>query len=108
MDVDAMEIEANAIHTQFKKLIPRERDKLAKEGKCFYCKKPGHMVHNCPSYPKQRFQPGYCVVHNLEKEGDEEDMEEGKNRVAHIQQMIMSLSMEEIDKVWAFSDLKNF
>ena len=43
-----------------------------------------------------------------EEEGDEEDSEEGKNRVTHIQQMIMGLSMEEIDKVRAFSDLKNF
>ena len=46
-------------------------------------------------------------MHNL-KEGDKEDNKEGKNRVAHIQQMMMGLSMEEIDKIWAFSDLKNF
>ena len=35
-------------------------------------------------------------------------MEEGKNRVAHIQQMMMGLSIEEIDEVRAFSNLKNF
>ena len=56
------------------------------------------MAHNYPSYPKQRFQPRHCVIHNLEEE-DEEDMEEGKNRVAYIQQMIMGLSIEEIDEV---------
>ena len=53
--MDAVEIEADAIHTQLKKLTLGERDKLAKEGKYFYCKKPRHMVHNCHSHPKQRF-----------------------------------------------------
>ena len=48
-------------------------------------------------------------MHNLEEEeGDEKDMEEGKNRVTHIQQIMMGLSMEEIDKVRAFSNSKNF
>ena len=48
-------------------------------------------------------------MHNLEEEeGDEKDMEEGKNRIIHIQQMMMGLSIEEIDKVWAFSNSKNF
>ena len=105
-------MEADTIYTQFKKLTPKERNQLAKKGKCFYCKKPGHMVCGCPSYPKQRFQPKfqprYYAVCNLEEEGDEEDMEEGKNRVAHIQQMMMGLSIEEIDEVRAFSNLKNF
>ena len=77
-------MEANVICTQFKKLTPRERDKLAKEGKCFYCKKSGHMVYNCPSCPKQRFQSKHQIIPNLKDEGDEEDIEEGKNRVAHI------------------------
>ena len=26
-----------------------ERDQLAKEGKCFLCKKPGHMAGDCPT-----------------------------------------------------------
>ena len=108
MNVDAAEIEADAICTQFKKITLRERDKLAKEDKCFYYKKSEHMACNCPLYPKQRFQPKHQMVHNLEEKGDKEDDKEGKNRVAHIQQMMMGLSMEEIDKIWAFSDLKNF
>ena len=50
------------------------------------------------------------MMHVIEegKEGDKEDNEEGKNRVTHIQQMMMGLSMEEINKVRAFSDSKNF
>ena len=84
MDIDTAEMEANVICTQFKKLTPGERDKLAKEGKCFYCKKFGHMAYNCLSYSKQRFQPKHRIIHNLKDKGDEEDIEEGKNRVAHI------------------------
>lgn len=52
MDVDAAEMEADAIRTCFKKLTPEEQSQLTKEGKCFYCKKPGHMAHRCPSRPK--------------------------------------------------------
>ncbi|ETW77571.1 hypothetical protein HETIRDRAFT_326778 [Heterobasidion irregulare TC 32-1] len=118
MDVDAAEMEADAIRTRFKKLTPEERSRLAKEGKCFYCKKPGHMARGCPSQPKQRFlppsrgrfQPKRRMMRAMEEEegGDEEDQEEGKQRVAHIQQMMMGLSMDEIEEVRAFSESKNF
>ena len=43
-----------------------------------------------------------------EEGGNEEDQEEGKQRVAHIQQMMMGLSMNEIEEVRAFSKSKNF
>ena len=117
MDVDMAEMEADTICTWFKKLTPEEKNQLAKEGKCFYCKKPGHMVLGCPSHPKQRFpprsQPNFRLKHNMmhameEEERDKEDNKEEKNRVAHIQQIIIGLSMEEIDKVRAFSNSKNF
>ena len=112
MDVDIVEMEADAICTRFKKLSPKERNQLAKEGKCFYCKKPGHMAHRCPSQPKQRFpprsqprfQPKHCMMCAME-EGEEEvaeeeeDREEGKHRVAHIQQMMMGLSIDEVNEV---------
>ena len=39
---------------------------------------------------------------------EEEDREEGKHRVTHIQQMMMGLTMDEISEVRAFSDSKNF
>ena len=99
-------MEADTIYTWFKKLTPKERNQLTKEGKCFYCKKPGHMAHGCPSYPKQRFppksQPNFRLKHQMmrgmEEEGNKEDNKEGKNRVTHIQQIIMCLSMEELTK----------
>ena len=121
MDVDTAEMEADAIRTRFKKLTPEERSRLAKEGKCFYCKKPGHMAHGCPSQPKQRFpprsqgrsQPKRRMIRAAEEEGEEvaeedEDQEEGKHCVAHIQQMMMGLSMNEVNEIRAFSEVKNF
>ena len=104
MDVDMAEMEANAICTCFKKLTPKEQSRLAKEGKCFYCKKPGHMARGCPSRPKQRFTPRsqgrsqqkHHMICTAEEEGEEaveedKDQEEGKHRVAHIQQIMMHL-----------------
>src|SRR5438105_2445385 len=34
--------------TKYKSIGDREKEQLAKEGKCFYCKKPGHNARNCP------------------------------------------------------------
>ena len=111
MDVDTAEMEADVIHTRFKKLISEKRNQLAKESKCFYCKKPGHMARGCPSQPKQRFPPKsqmrfqpkhymICAAEEGEEAAEEdEDAEEGKHCVAHIQQMMMGLSMDEINEV---------
>ena len=49
------EMKADTICTLFKKLTSEERNQLAIAGKCFYCKKPGHIVRGCPSHPKQRY-----------------------------------------------------
>ena len=121
MDVDAAEMEADAIRTRFKKLTPEERSRLAKEGKCFYCKKPGHMARGCPSRPKQnfpprskgRFQSKRRMIRAAEEEGEEaaeedEDQDEGKHRVTHIQQMMMGLNMDEVNEICAYSEAKNF
>ena len=34
--------------TKYKSIGDREREQLAKEGKCFYCKKSGHQARDCP------------------------------------------------------------
>ena len=50
-----------------------------------------------------------CTMEEGKEEvAEEEDREKGKHRVTHIQQMMMGLSMDEIEEVRAFSDLKNF
>ena len=40
-----------------------------------------------------------CAMEEGEEGAEEEDIEEGKHRVAHIQQMMMGLGMEEINEV---------
>ena len=48
------------------------------------------------------------MVCYMEEEDDKEEQEEGKNLVAHIQQIMMGLSVQEVKEVQAFSDSKNF
>ncbi|KAF5337706.1 hypothetical protein D9758_017341 [Tetrapyrgos nigripes] len=33
------------------KLIPQEREKMRKEGRCFRCRGQGHMGNDCPTFP---------------------------------------------------------
>ncbi|ETW83370.1 hypothetical protein HETIRDRAFT_316098 [Heterobasidion irregulare TC 32-1] len=116
MDVDAAELEVEAI--RFKKLTPEERNRLTKEGKCFYCKKPGHMARGCPSRPKRRFYPpsrGRFIPRSRTmrameagEEEDEEYPEESRPGVAHVKQMMMGLNPDEIAEVRAYSESKDF
>ena len=39
---------SNSEKSTFQKLSLEERNKLRREGKCFYCKKSGHMSNSCP------------------------------------------------------------
>ena len=53
------------------------------------------------------------MINAAEEEGEEveeedEDQEEGKHRVAHIQQMMMGLNMDEVNEIRAYSEAKNF
>jgi hypothetical protein len=41
-------IPLNAVQLKNKKLTFAEKGKLMKEGKCFYCKEPGHLIKACP------------------------------------------------------------
>jgi hypothetical protein len=36
------------------KLTPNLRQQLIQEGKCFYCRRKGHMALNCPERSQQR------------------------------------------------------
>ena len=56
IDDDAMDIDTTEIRRTegpktegFKKLNPEERKKLQTEGRCFKCKRQGHLARNCPS-----------------------------------------------------------
>ena len=41
-------------HARARKIDADERTELMKAGKCFTCKKQGHLSHNCPQRPPQR------------------------------------------------------
>jgi hypothetical protein len=46
-----MDVDVNLVKTW--PLTKEERDKLAKEGRCFHCKKQGHMARQCPDKKKK-------------------------------------------------------
>ena len=71
MDVDALSLE--------------ERGKLMKEGKCFKCRKLGHLAKDCPSNPnkKKEEEPKkwqgkklYSHIRNIYQDMDEDEKEE--------------------------------
>src|SRR5579863_8781648 len=47
---DPMQVDA----TRTQCLTQAEREKLQKEGKCFNCKKTGHMYYECSTKPKNK------------------------------------------------------
>jgi hypothetical protein len=48
MDVDVAETSTTEVNGTFKKLSNEERKRLQAEGRCFRCKKQGHMSRDCP------------------------------------------------------------
>ena len=75
MDVDALTIE--------------ERTKLMKEGKCFRCKKAGHLSKDCPDKPGSK---------PAEEKKEEPKKLTGKQLHAHIRSLVKALDDEEQDK----------
>ena len=47
---------SNGNYKQLAKLTPELRQRLIKEGKCFFCREPGHMAQQCPRR-QERSQP---------------------------------------------------
>jgi hypothetical protein len=53
MDVDSFSQYKSFNAGTKKKLTPEERNTLIKEGKCLYCRKPGHFKRDCTERPKR-------------------------------------------------------
>jgi hypothetical protein len=71
-DPNAMDVD----RSQFTKLTPELRSQLAKEGKCFYCRKPGHMARECTGKPAKKVRQGGVpeTPASIEELDDEEDI----------------------------------
>jgi hypothetical protein len=78
---DPMEVDA----AKTQRLSQEERNKLIKDGKCFGCKKHGHLYRDCPDRPPDRrnkgkgkerrkpFKPRACVLEASGSAADDED-----------------------------------
>ena len=49
-DPNAMDVDINMVKTG--QLSKQDRERLSKEGRCFHCRKQGHMARNCSDKPK--------------------------------------------------------
>ena len=73
-DLNAMDIDA---------LSHEERGKLMKEGKCFHCRKTGHLAKDCPDKDDQK------------KKEELEKKWEGKKLYTHIRSIYQEMDKEE-------------
>ena len=86
MDLDAAQIDT---------LAAEEKAKLQKEGRCFTCKKLGHLSHTCPNKTNKKdaavlTQNGKFAARNIEPENDK-----AKGPKEAIAEQIKAMSTEE-------------
>ena len=73
-DPDAMDITPG--RTRARKIDADERTELMKAGKCFTCKKQGHLSHDCPQRPPQCPHANACAGSSTQIEDVNSDDEE--------------------------------
>ena len=68
-------------HARARRIDAEERTELMKAGKCFTCKKQGHLSCNCPQRPPQHPQTNACTSTSAQiEEVNSEDEEPAKVR----------------------------
>jgi hypothetical protein len=98
MDVDAVRIDA---------LTPDERQKLLQEGKCFFCRKQGHISKQCPQKEKKSDAPkrgaangkGTRENQGMTARAAEVKEEEGKTRQEEMAEEIKGMDQSEKDEL---------
>ena len=88
MDVDAVHVDALAVE---------EKERLAKEGRCFKCKKQGHISHKCPEREENKNAPRRGNQGMTARTAAVEEEGNTQNRVEELAGGIRELANEEKD-----------
>ena len=88
-------------HARARKIDAKERTELMKAGKCFTCKKQGHLSRDCPQRPPQRPRTNTCASTSSQIEDvnsdDEEPAKVRSGKKKHSASEIMEILREADD-----------
>ena len=88
-------------------LTDDERATLRQEGKCFKCRKKGHMSWDCPDRASQA-QSGTTKEEGPKEEVKEEDTQIKQVTAEELVHLVRNMSQEEKDKVIQDIFMKDF
>ena len=88
-------------------LTDDERVTLRQEGKCFKCRKKGHMSRDCPDRASQA-QSGTTNAEGPKEEVKEEDAQIKQVTAEELVHLVLNMSQEEKDKVIQDVFMKDF
>ena len=86
MDIDTVCVDA---------LAAKEKEKLAKEGRCFKCKKQGHISRKCPEREENKNAPRRGSQGMTMRAAAVEDEDSTQNKVEELAEGIRELGDEE-------------
>ena len=83
---------------KLEKLTDKERDRLRKRGACFFCRKDGHMVKECPEKPSGQNSKykGKARAATVEQE---ESPPSYKTSVSDVHASIRAMNKEKRDRL---------